>query len=96
MKNTIKWFGIIALVTIIGFSMAGCDNGNNKTDVTVTPRVAGKEGFIGKAASCHHRAKSKGNMIEVLYNLINDRRVNVFHAFPCSDAFIKSLSNRSN
>jgi hypothetical protein len=40
MKNTIKWFGIIALVAIIGFSMAGCDNGNNngnnKTDVPVT------------------------------------------------------------
>ena len=24
MKNTIKWFGVIALVSIIGFSMAGC------------------------------------------------------------------------
>jgi len=37
---------------------------------------------------------TKGNMIEVLYNLINDHRVNVFHAFPCSDAFIKSLSKQ--
>jgi len=37
---------------------------------------------------------TKGNMIEVLYNLINDRRINVFHAFPCSDAFIKSLSKQ--
>ena len=34
---------------------------------------------------------TKGNLIEVLYNLINDHRVNVFHAFPCSDAFLKSL-----
>ena len=25
---------------------------------------------------------TKGNMIEVLYNLINGHRVNVFHAFP--------------
>jgi hypothetical protein len=37
---------------------------------------------------------TKGNMIEVLYNLINDHRVNVFHAFPCSDAFLKSLSRQ--
>ena len=39
---------------------------------------------------------TKGNMIEVLYNLINDRRVNVFHAFPCSDAFLKSHSKQEN
>ena len=34
---------------------------------------------------------TKGNMIEVLYNLVSDQRINVFHAFPCSDAFLKSL-----
>ena len=34
---------------------------------------------------------TKGNLIEVLYNLISNHRVNVFHAFPCSDAFLKSL-----
>jgi hypothetical protein len=28
MKNTIKVFGIISLVLVIGFSMAGCDNGS--------------------------------------------------------------------
>ena len=39
---------------------------------------------------------TKGNMIEVLYNLINDHRVNVFHAFPCSDAFLKSRSKQEN
>jgi hypothetical protein len=39
---------------------------------------------------------TKGNMIEVLYNLINDHRVNVFHAFPCSDAFLEHFQNRSN
>ena len=36
----------------------------------------------------------KGNMIEVLYNLVNDHRVNVFHAFPCSGTFLKSLSKQ--
>jgi len=35
---------------------------------------------------------TKGNMIEVLYNLINGHRINVFHAFPCSDAFLRSHS----
>jgi hypothetical protein len=29
MKNHIKWFGIIAFVAIIGFSMVGCDLNNN-------------------------------------------------------------------
>ncbi|MDR0301394.1 MAG: hypothetical protein LBI04_03670 [Treponema sp.] len=28
MKNTIKWFGIIALVAVIGFSMAACGDDN--------------------------------------------------------------------
>jgi hypothetical protein len=35
---------------------------------------------------------TKGNMIEVLYNRITENRVNVFHAFPCSDSFLESLS----
>ena len=29
MKNTIKLFGVIALVAVIGFSFAGCDQDNN-------------------------------------------------------------------
>jgi hypothetical protein len=37
---------------------------------------------------------TKGNMIEVLYNQIAERRVNVFHAFPCSDSFLESLSKK--
>jgi len=28
---------------------------------------------------------TKGNLIEVLYNEINEHRVNVFHAMPCQD-----------
>jgi uncharacterized protein YjdB len=39
MKNTIKWFGIIALVTIIGFSMAGCDNGTTGVPVIAVTGV---------------------------------------------------------
>jgi len=29
MKNKLKLFGIVAVVAVIGFSMVGCDNGNN-------------------------------------------------------------------
>ena len=29
MKNKLKLLGIIAVVAVIGFSMVGCDNGNN-------------------------------------------------------------------
>jgi hypothetical protein len=29
MKNTIKWFGIIAIITVIGFSMVSCDLGDD-------------------------------------------------------------------
>ena len=34
------------------------------------------------------------NPVEILYNVFGDNGVNVFHAFPCSDAFIKSLSKQ--
>ena len=30
---------------------------------------------------------SKGNLIEVMYNRINDNDINVFHAMPCRRAF---------
>jgi len=43
MKNTFKLFGIIAIVAVIGFSMAGCDNGTTPTPTgfTVTFNSAG-------------------------------------------------------
>jgi len=34
---------------------------------------------------------TKGNMIEVLYNQVTENRVNVFHAYPCSDSYLESL-----
>jgi hypothetical protein len=34
MKNRLKLFGIIAVVAVIGFSMAACDNGTTTTDDT--------------------------------------------------------------
>ncbi|WP_461254899.1 hypothetical protein [Treponema sp. R80B11-R83G3] len=37
---------------------------------------------------------TKGNMIEVLYNQVTENRVNVFHAFSCSDSYLESLVNK--
>ena len=32
-----------------------------------------------------------GNLLEIAYNIINDERINVFHAMPCRKKFIKQL-----
>jgi len=34
---------------------------------------------------------ASGNLIEIVYNLIDDETVNVFHAMPCRKKFIKQL-----
>jgi hypothetical protein len=36
MKRTIKVLGVIAIVAIIGFSMAACDNGSTASEGTIT------------------------------------------------------------
>jgi len=40
MRNTTKLFGIIAIVAVIGFSMAGCDNGTTPTPTGFTVTFA--------------------------------------------------------
>ena len=32
-----------------------------------------------------------GNLLEILYNVINDNTIRVFHAMKCTDVFIKLL-----
>ena len=32
---------------------------------------------------------TKGNLLEILYGIIDDENVNVFHAMKCRDSFIK-------
>ena len=34
---------------------------------------------------------ANGNLIEIVYNIIDDETVNVFHAMPCRKKFIKQL-----
>ena len=36
----------------------------------------------------------KANLIEVLYNVIGDGRIRVFHAMKCRSAFIRLLGQR--
>jgi len=43
MKNTVKLFGIIAIVAVIGFAFIACDDGNNNNgDDDTAPLLAGK------------------------------------------------------
>ena len=42
MKNSIKLFGVIAMVAIIGFSMAACDNGSTGGGGKVPEELRGK------------------------------------------------------
>jgi len=35
---------------------------------------------------------NSGNLIEIVYNLIDDKTVNVFHAMPCRKKFISQLN----
>ena len=36
------------------------------------------------------------NLIEILYNVIDDDTIRVFHAMKCQDKFLPLLNNRSN
>ncbi|MDR0908368.1 MAG: hypothetical protein LBM77_01255 [Spirochaetaceae bacterium] len=36
---------------------------------------------------------TKGNLIEVMYNEINDHKINVFHAMPCQNRFLELIIN---
>jgi hypothetical protein len=47
MKNTIKLFGIIALVAVIGFSMAGCDMDESDTSTDGRLTITGLSSYNG-------------------------------------------------
>jgi hypothetical protein len=65
MKNTIKLFGLIALVTVIGFSMAGCkEPETGPTPGTITPRTVT---YQGTASSKTYTLKITENTSRVAY-----------------------------
>jgi len=35
---------------------------------------------------------NKGNLLEIMYNLIDDQSINVFHAMKCRKAFLQYLN----
>jgi hypothetical protein len=36
---------------------------------------------------------SKGNLLEILYNMIDNENINIFHAMKCRNSFIKQHKN---
>jgi hypothetical protein len=48
MKNTFKWFVVIAIVAAIGFSMAACDDGSSGPGGVNTGGNTGGSGLVGK------------------------------------------------
>jgi hypothetical protein len=39
---------------------------------------------------------TRGNLLEIMYNYIGERSINVFHAMPCRKTFYKLLPRRFN
>jgi len=35
---------------------------------------------------------TKGNLLEIMYNVIDDQSINIFHAMKCRKAFLKYLN----
>ena len=46
MKNVLKAFGVIALAAIIGFSMAGCKNGDDDDGISAPSLTASRSGTV--------------------------------------------------
>ena len=49
------------------------------------------EGFENKYAIIGF--DSKGNLLEILYNIIDSESINIFHAMGCRNSFIKQHKN---
>jgi len=57
MKNRIKFFGIIILVALIGFSMTACDNGSTKDQDRLTLTVNATTGSLVVSGLDSHDGK---------------------------------------
>jgi hypothetical protein len=77
MKNTIKLFGIIFLVAVIGFTMVTCDNGNDKQETLNQTPVAGDyifdnlyqtAGLVTAVTITAKNGKSPGMVQNIQYN----------------------------
>jgi len=44
-------------------------------------------------SSAARSVNSKGKLLEVMYNLVDDETIRVFHAMECRNSFIDLLEN---
>ena len=84
----------------IEFNPAAFKHGISETDIKMAFDTAKYDGFLDEddpdAEGKHLMIgfDRKANLIEVLYNVIADGRVRVFHAMKCRSAFIRLLEHR--
>jgi len=85
----------------IDFNPAAFKHGVSETDIKMAFDTAKYDGFIDKDdpdAEDKHLLigfDCKANLIEVLYNVIADNRIRVFHAMKCRSSFFRLLEYRS-
>jgi uncharacterized DUF497 family protein len=81
----------------IDFNPAAFKHGVSETDIKMAFDSARYDGFLDESdpdAEDKHLLigfDRKANLIEVLYNVIADGRIRVFHAMKCRSAFIRLL-----
>jgi uncharacterized DUF497 family protein len=81
----------------IVFNPAAFKHGVNEADVRMAFDTAKYDGFLDKDdpdAEDKHLLigfDRKANLIEVLYNVIAEDKIRVFHAMKCRSAFIRLL-----
>jgi uncharacterized DUF497 family protein len=84
----------------IEFNPAAFKHGVSETDIKMAFDTVKYDGFLDRddpdAENKHLLVgfDCKANLIEVLYNVIADDRLRVFHAMKCRSAFIRLLEQR--
>jgi len=85
---------------VIEFSPTAFKHGLNETDIKMAFDTAKYDGSLDEKdpdAEDKHLLigfDRRANLIEVLYNVIADGKIRVFHAMKCRSAFIRLLKNR--
>jgi uncharacterized DUF497 family protein len=84
----------------IVFNPAAFKHGVNEADIRMVFDTAKYDGFLaGDDPDAENKHLVIGfdrnaNLIEVLYNVISDDTIRVFHAMKCRSAFIQLLEHR--
>jgi len=79
------------MTDIVHFNPSAFKHGFTQTDIlkAIEAKIyeGSVEGFENKYAIIGF--DSKGNLLEILYNIIDNERINIFHAMKCRSSFIK-------